>query len=660
MAKKVLILGGGYAGVEAALALNRGKHGKEVEITVIDKNDYHTLLTELHEVAGNRISEEGIAIPFKRIFRFTDVGYVTDEITGFDFASQKLTSATREYDYDYLILGMGSTPNFYGIPGLKEHGFTLWSYEDAVRIRQHIRDCFAAARSEPDPAKRKPYLTFVVAGAGFTGVEMIGELAVWVNKLCREYDISRREVRLMIVDMLPRVLNTFSEKNSAKAQAYMERKLGIEVRLQTPVKNVTPEGFLAGEEFIPCSTLIWAAGVRAAESVESLPIDKVAARRLKVDEFCATQHPGVYAAGDVAGFTGQNEKPYPAMVESAMQTGHGAAMNILREIRQQPRQPVKVNMHGTMVSIGNYYALSEVMGYSFPVWISIVLKFFVNIHYLWGITGYAGVARYLYHELLERKQSKNILEQHYSARSELLWLVPLRIYLGAVWVYEGISKIGEGWLLNPKLAAFFGGADAFYQSILNPGAGDAVTGATAAAAGAVSAVSSATGAAAADAVSAATGAAGGAAPTVQVLLNWGFSWLRVLLVNGGELAAKVDFAPLNWMTENVLLRSEGSQLFFQWFVVLTEIIIGLCLIGGVFTFIASGISLIMQLNFLMTTGIYMQTWWMLFAGIAVLAGAGRSFGLDHYLLPYLNNYGERIWKSGKWSPVFRNAFDRSH
>ncbi|MHC1695280.1 MAG: NAD(P)/FAD-dependent oxidoreductase [Eubacteriales bacterium] len=646
MPTKVLILGGGYAGVEAALTLNKKKKQDDLEITVIDKNDYHTLLTELHEVAGNRIAEDGIIIPFNRIFKYTDVKYVTDEITGYDFDKKVLRSAGKEYSYDYLIMGIGSTPNFYGIPGLKEHAFTLWSYQDAVKIREHIKDCFKKARCEDNEAERRRLLTFVVAGAGFTGVEMIGEIGIWVKKLCREYGVDRSEVRLMIVDLLTRVLNVLDEKNSAKAQAYMEKKLGVEVLLQTGVKEVTDRGFTAGEKYVPCATLIWAAGIRASEDVEKLDIEKVQGRRLKVDEYCATVHKGVYAIGDVTGL-GSEGKPYPAMVENAIQTGHGAAMNILHEIRGQERVPVEVKFHGVMVSIGNYFAVSDIMGRSLPSWLSVLMKFFVNIHYLWEITGFMGVAKYLYHEILERRQNKNIVEQHYSTRVQAWWMVPLRVYLGAIWLYEGIKKVNEAWLTDVKLSSFFNGARAYYESIFNPGSTDAMSSAS----GAVAVV--------ADAASSATSAGGsGAIPAGEVLFDIGFSWLRFFGVKGDDIAVKLHFSLMEWITDNILLANNGTQMFFQWFVVLSEILIGLCLIGGLFAFPASGVSVILNISFLMTTGLYMNTWWMLFAGIAIMAGAGRAFGLDYYAIPYLNNFWERIWKSRRFNPFFKNALDR--
>lgn len=113
---------------------------------------------------------------------------------------------------------MGSTPKFFGIPGLKENAYTLWSFEDAVTIREHIKRCFVLASSEKDEKERKKLLTFTVGGAGFTGVEMIGELAHWTKDLAIEYHVNRKEVRLIIVDMLPRILSVLDEKNSKKAQ----------------------------------------------------------------------------------------------------------------------------------------------------------------------------------------------------------------------------------------------------------------------------------------------------------------------------------------------------------------------------------------------------------------------------------------------------------
>ena len=135
MSQKVVIVGAGYAGVEAALTLyKKKKKNDSIDIFLIDKNPYHTLLTELHEVAGNRIDEDGIIVPLRDIFRYTDVHVIQDEIKGFDLDNKIVKSESSEYPYDYLILAAGSRPNYYGIPGMAENSFSLWSFDDAVRI----------------------------------------------------------------------------------------------------------------------------------------------------------------------------------------------------------------------------------------------------------------------------------------------------------------------------------------------------------------------------------------------------------------------------------------------------------------------------------------------------------------------------------------------
>lgn len=637
MAKKILIIGAGYAGIEAAITLNKTKKREDVEITLIDKNDYHTLLTELHEAAGNRVSEDAVRIPLNRILRYTDVKVVCDSIEAFDLDHNKAISNKAEYNYDYLIMAMGSRPEFFGIPGLKEHGFELWSFEDAVRIREHVRRCFVLAASEKDEAERRKLLTFTVGGASFTGVEMIGELAHWVKKLAAEYYINRKEIRLAIIDMLPAVLNGLHEKNAAKAHKYMVKKLGVEVILNTRIQEITEDGISTSSGFIPSKTLIWAAGVRSACDIVDKKLEQSNfCGRLKVDEFCRTRYPNVYAVGDISALLDESSQPFPAMVENAIQTAHGAAINIMNSIKGKPQEKVKVKMHGTMVSIGNFFAVSEIMGRMLPVWLSVLMKFFVNIHYLWEITGFRGVARYLYHEVLERQQKKLLLEKHWSTRMQAWWLTPLRVFLGAIWLYEGIAKITQGWLESPKLAAFLGMA--------------------------------------ADASSSASAKAAYITRIDDVfkfntgILNF-FIGKESRLVDGNTISdvlfSKLDilhigsFNLVPWFLQHIVLANDTIAMIFQVAVVILEICVGLMLIGGVLSFAVSVISFGLMIMFFTSTGIYEKSWWMIFASIAVMGGAGRAFGLDYYILPYLNNVWEYFWKNRKFRLFFKDCLKRS-
>ncbi len=383
MTRRIVIVGAGYAGVETALSLNRHKKELDVEIVLVDRNPYHTLLTELHEVAGNRVSEEAVKVPLREIFRYTAVKTVTANIGAFDFEGKKLTHDQGTIPYDVLVLAMGGAPNYYGIPGLKEHAMTLWSHDDAVVLRGHIERCFLLASQEKDPVARKRLLTFVVGGAGFTGVEMMGELALWTRHLCRQHDIPRPDVRLLLVDLLPTIMSNLSKANIGKSQKYLEHKLGVEILLNTSIKEATAEGVVTGTGVLDTKTFIWAAGVRSNLIVDGLPLEAVGGqKRLKVDEFGETGIKGVYAVGDIGALLDDKGKPYPAMVENAVQTGKGVARNILAELSGKPRTPVTVAMHGIMVCIGRWFAVSDIMGKSLPVWLSILMKYLVNMHYL--------------------------------------------------------------------------------------------------------------------------------------------------------------------------------------------------------------------------------------------------------------------------------------
>ena len=233
----------------------------------------------------------------------------------------------------------------------------------------------------------------------------MGELALWKRKLCKQYDIAPSEVRLVLVDMLPTIMSNLSKKNIETSHRYLEKKLGVEVLLNTAIKEATPEGVITGNGLLDTKTFIWAAGVRSNPIIDGLPIETVGGqRRVKVDQFGMTGLTNVYAIGDVGGLLDEKEKPYPAMVENAVQTGKGVAKNILAVLAGKKQTPVTVTMHGIMVCIGRWFAVSDIMGKSLPVWLSILMKYVVNMHYLWEITGFRGVYKYLRSE--ERRGGK--------------------------------------------------------------------------------------------------------------------------------------------------------------------------------------------------------------------------------------------------------------
>jgi NADH dehydrogenase len=374
------------------------------------------------------------------------------------------------------------------------------------------------------------------------------------------------------------------------------------------------------------------------------------------------------------------ERPVPQMVENCEQSSHTAAHNITVAIKGEGKlEEYKPKFHGVMVSIGGRYAVCHVglpgHFFSMPSFLAMFAKHFINIIYFIQVLGWNKVFHYLKMEIFTVRNCRSFVGGHFSNRTPSFLLMPLRVWLGAVWLFEGIMKIVEGWFTGPKLTGFFGGANAWYNSILYPapaGETDAVSSATTAAAdGVVKAVQMVANKAShviqltADATSGATGttegAAEGAAEAVkqagQVLINFDFIGLfKVIFLSGkqlseskiGDFAFKLDVPFMNWFVDTLILPYDNVQLIMQVFIVVAEIIIGLALMGGLFTTPAAAVSLVLQFMFVCTTGLYLGTFWMIFAGIAVLIGAGRTLGLDYYAMPGLKKLWKKLPFVRKW------------
>ncbi|MCD4714940.1 MAG: NAD(P)/FAD-dependent oxidoreductase [Clostridiales bacterium] len=352
--KKIVILGGGYAGVKAGKSLHKiFKNDDSVEITLIDRKTYHTLMTELHEVAGHRTEPDAIRIDLRTIFKGRKVKVVTDSINGVDFEKRELKSDNRTYAYDYLLIACGSDSNSFGIEGIDEHAFTLWSYEDAIKIREHVENMFALAAIEENEEKRKQLLTFAVVGGGFTGVEMVGELGEAKNHLSEKYGIDKKEVTIYNIEATPRILNTLKDEKQITKVENRYKKLGVELLKNAALVKATADGFVLkdGTE-IKTKTLIWGAGIKVNNFVGKLGLDAGRAGRVVVNEFMQSlQHENVFLAGDNVHYEDQ-DGPLPQIVEAAEQSGHTAAENIGALINKTEMHKHKQNYHGFMVSIG--------------------------------------------------------------------------------------------------------------------------------------------------------------------------------------------------------------------------------------------------------------------------------------------------------------------
>lgn len=672
--KNIVIVGAGYAGVLTAKKLaKKFKKNEDVNITIIDKNPFHTMLTELHEVAANRVDEDSIKMSLNKIFAGRRVNIKLDTVQSIDFEGKKVLGKAESYDYDYLVLAAGSKPTYFGVPGAEEFAFKLWSYDDAVKLKDHIHNCFREAARETDIEEKRRLLNFYVVGAGFTGVEMVGELAEYVPILCEKFEIDREDVTITNVDVLERTVPISPEKLSAKVEKRLA-KMGVDVILKTGVCGM-------GKDYIelrqndacvrkPTNTVIWTAGIESADitSEAAKTLSSANRGRIKLDKYLrSVDDENVYVVGDNMLYTPEgSDTPVPQMVENCEQSAKTAARNIAVAITGEGEmEEYKPKFHGVMVCVGGRYGVARVglpnLMFNLPSFLAMFAKHFINIIYFVQVLGWNKIFSYLKHEFFTIRNNRSFVGGHFSNKTPSFMLVALRIWLGAVWLFEGIMKIIEGWFKKPKLEGFFGGANAWYDSILNGkvtsgggDGGDAVTGATSAAVKFIDTLSAKAGAVI-DTVSSATGEA--AEKVVEkvgkVLINWDiFGWFQIYFVSGKELshstlndyAFKINVPLMNWFTDKVILANEGVTMFFQIFIVVAEILIGLALIGGLFTTPASAFSLVLQVMFVMTTGLYLGTFWMIFAAIALLFGSGRTLGLDYYAMPYL----KKRWKKVRW------------
>ena len=652
MNKQLVIIGAGYAGILTAkkVAKRIKKLRLDVDVTIIDRNPFHTMLTELHEVAAGRVDEDSIRISLERVFAGRRVNVVRDTVSSVDFEGRRVIGEQGVYDYDYVVIAAGSRPTYFGVEGAAEHAFKLWSYDDAVRLRAHILDCFRRAMRENDEAERRRLLTFHIVGAGFTGVEMAGELAEWVPVLCEKFEIPREDVTIIDMDVLSRSVPQLSERSSKKIERRLA-KMGVEMQLNSNVSAIGPDFIEVkgkdGELRRQASgTVIWAAGIQASEITAQAgeTLENAGRGRIRTDSHMrALSDPHVYVVGDNIFYVPEGEKaPIPQMVEMAEHSADTVAHNLIvdlgggeRSQKYQEYDELDTRTHGVMVSVGGRWAAAEVGSdkrkFRLASFFAMFVKHLINMIYFAQVLGWNKVFSYLKHEFFTVRNRRSFVGGHFSNRTPSWVLVPLRLWLGAVWFFEGVMKVIEGWFGESKLAGFLKGANDFYAGFLSKagGAADATSAAT-------------------DAVSSASDAVGEAAGTL--IFNLDLWLIKPLLVSAKPLAEstladyafRVEVPLLNWFLNQVVLPSNGLTMFMQIAIVVAEMGVGLALFSGTFTTLAALAAIALQLMFLTTTGWYLSNVWMLFASFAMCFGAGRIFGLDYYLQPPLKRWWKRV------------------
>jgi NADH dehydrogenase len=354
----VVIVGAGFGGLGVAEQLAH----VPVDVTLIDRHNYHTFQPLLYQVATSLLNAEDVGAPVRSIFRHQEnVSFRLETVTGVDVPGHKIRlGGDEEIAYDYLVLAGGTTVNYFSTPGAAEHAFPLYTLTNAVKLRNQILERFEAADREPALIEEGA-LNFVIVGAGPTGVETAGALSdLFYNLLPRDYhQLATENARVIIVEMGQEVLAQFKENLRVYAKEELEDRR-VELRLGEAVAEVGPTfvRLKSGEE-IKAHTLIWAAGVRANPLADLLGLPQGRGGRVKLDpDLSVPNHPEIFVVGDMGEVTSDG-KVLPQLGSVAMQSGEHVGRQIARRLEGEPGQPFKYWDKGFMATIGRGAAVVE-------------------------------------------------------------------------------------------------------------------------------------------------------------------------------------------------------------------------------------------------------------------------------------------------------------
>lgn len=381
---KIVILGAGYGGVVTAVRLQKKLNYNEAEVILVNKHNYHYITTHLHMPAAGTDTDENSRIKLSSLIDEFKVNFVKSTILQIKPEEKKVILEDNTLTYDYLVIGVGGEPETFGIPGLLENSLSIRSINSVRFIREHIAFQFAKFKKDPS---RKELLTFVVGGAGFTGIEFLGELANRMPKLCRDFDVDPSEVQIINVEAAPTVLPGFAPELVEYAMKALSDK-GVIFRIATAIKECTPEGVvLANGETVKAATVIWTGGVRGNRMLEEAGFETMRGR-VVVDPYLRTkEYDNVYILGDCSIVMNPEGRPYPPTAQIASQQGDVCAHNLIASIRNTPLKEFKFDNKGTVASLGKGNAIGVVGKYKLTGITAAMLKKVIDMKHLYNIGG---------------------------------------------------------------------------------------------------------------------------------------------------------------------------------------------------------------------------------------------------------------------------------
>lgn len=503
--KNIVVVGAGYSGVFTARKLAKRLKGTDYQIVLVDRHSFFTYMTELHEVATKRVEPKHIQFDLRTLFvRQPNVKIVTATVDTIDKEAKIVKTSEGDIPYEKLVLATGGTTNTFGTPGVEEYGYTLWSFEEAVRLRAHIEEVIREGAMELDPAKREAKLRIAVVGSGFTGVELAGELIEQRRELAEANNLDESEIKIDVIEAAPTILNMLTNRKLAdKGEQYMI-KHGVNMRKSAGVVEVKEHAAVLkdGTE-IPTETLVWTAGVKAKEQGSKWGLEQGPAGRFMADDYSrAKGEEDIYVVGDVAAYQEPArtipDNPRsgwtPQTVEGGESAANTAVPNIIFDLLGKgSRKAFKGHYQGYAVSIGAHYTvgIAEQLGSvklgknGLPLsgFFANMFKHVINLYFFAQITSGYHIFHYLMDEFFRTPNGRTPFYGWTSRMGNVLWTVPLRIVVGILWISAGASVSGTigmiatvvGWLIAFGLLTSLAGFVAFVLGLVLIFAGSATT-----------------------------------------------------------------------------------------------------------------------------------------------------------------------------------------
>ena len=379
----IVIVGGGFAGLYTARGLRRA----DARITLVDRHNYHLFQPLLYQVAMAALNPSDIAAPIRSILRRQkNTEVVLGEVRSIDVAQKTLRFDNTELAYDYLVLATGATHSYFAHPEWAKDAPGLKSIDDALEIRRRVLLAFERAERETDPAKQAAWLTFVIIGAGPTGVELAGALSEIARQtMLKDFRrINPASARVILLEGRERVLPPYPPDLSEKAKQQLER-LGVEVHTNAIVTDLDDHEVVCGDLRIATRTVLWGAGVQASPLAKSLgvPLDR-AGRVFVESDLSIPGHPEVFVLGDLAAVKQQDGSLVPGVAPAAIQAGQHTALNLSRMLDHEPTLRFRYKDKGSLATIGRAAAVADFGSIRFGGFVAWLAWLLIHIFFLIG------------------------------------------------------------------------------------------------------------------------------------------------------------------------------------------------------------------------------------------------------------------------------------